>query len=408
MIAFRLAWRNLKRNKRRTILTSSALAVGLTVLIISMGFLDGVDKQSIDNLVNYDTAHLKGFAKGRLDQDLPDLDYTIPHSDSLVNRVCKVNGVTAAAARFEITGMLYFGSEEMFTRIIGIDPEADEKVFQTLSAVTSGKTFSNNEQTALIGDRLALDLGIKVGDYITLLVRSAPGALNPRILPVVGLISTGHPVIDNLTVYIPLSLAREMTLLSGNATEIAVKTDKLSNIKKLNVELEKTLPGFDWRSWAFLAEDFVNLSRMKRMGSTIMIGIITLVAAVGLSNTMIMSVHERTREIGALRALGFSSRLISGIFLCEGMLIGIIAGTAAVIIGAAVVSYLSVHGFSLEAYEDMDIGYPIQDAMYATLNIVSLIKSFLFGLILSVLASWGAARRAARGEIVRALREGML
>jgi len=84
LIALKLAWRNLKRNKRRTILTSSALAIGLTIMIISRGLLDGIDQQSIENLIKYDLSHMKAFAEGWLDQDFPDLDYIISGSDSLL------------------------------------------------------------------------------------------------------------------------------------------------------------------------------------------------------------------------------------------------------------------------------------------------------------------------------------
>ena len=408
MIAPRLAWRNLRRNRRRTALTISALAIGLTVLIISMGLLDGVDQQSIENLINYDLGYAKGFAKVWLDQDFPDLDYTISASDSLLGIIRNLEDISGAAQRLEMSGMLIFGREEVFARIVGIDPKSDLEVFRTLEAVTAGKTISTDEPVALIGDRLAKDIGVGVGDIVTIFVRSAPGALNPRMLPVAGIISTGHPKVDQLTVYIPLSTAREIALLPGSATEIAVRAKDISSAKLLNIKLKENLPEFIWRSWQQLADDFIQLARMKQTGSGIMIGIITLVAAVGLGNTMIMSVHERTREIGALRAMGFSSRLISTIFLCEGLLIGVIAGVAAVILGSAIISYIGVKGISLATYEGIDIGYPIQDAMYPILSVVSLAKAFIFGLIISILASWGAAKRAARGQVVRALREGML
>jgi len=406
--AFRLAWRNLRRNKRRNILTASALAVGLIVLIIGRGVLDGIDQQSIDNLIHYELSYLKGFAPGWLDREYPDLEYAIPDSDSLLDAIRGIDGVVAAAQRLEMTGMLIYGDEEVFARIIGVDPRRDIEVFKTLEALTSGKTMSSDQPVALVGEQLASDVGLKVGDAATLLVRSAPGALNPRTLPVAGIISTGNPEVDRFTVYLPLSLARDMALLPDSATEIAVRAEGLSSVEKLYRRLTASLPGYDWRTWKSLAEDFIQISRMKRTGSNILIGIITLVAAVGLGNTMIMSVHERTNEIGTLRALGFTPRLISGIFLWEGTLIGLTAGIIAIMIGVPIVSYFSVHGISLEAYKDISFGYPVEDAIYPMVTFGSLVTSFLFGLVLSVAASWGAARRAARGEVVRALKEGML
>ncbi|NQT34927.1 ABC transporter permease [bacterium] len=408
MIALRLAYRNLRRNRRRTVLTASALTVGLIVLITMMGMLDGIDSQSIDNLIYYDLAHVKGFADGYLDEDFPDLEHTIPHADSLLNIVRNLSGISAATERLEIIGMLIQGSEEVFVRIIGVDPAQDTDVFRTLEAVRSGLTISTDEPVALIGDRLASDLSLNVGDVITLLVRSAPGAFNPKMLPIAGIISTGHPAVDRMTVYVPLAVARDMTLLPEGATEIAIMASKLTYSKRLMDKLTQILPQLEWRSWQTLADDFIQLARMKRTGNGIIIGIIILVAAIGLGNTMIMSIHERTREIGALRALGFNSGLIWRIFVLEGFLIGLFAGIIAVVIGVAILVYLGHTGISLAGYGDMDIGYPVRDAIYPIVNVASVAMSFVFGLVISVLASWGAARHAARGQIVRALREGML
>ena len=408
MTAFRLAYRNLRRTKRRTILTASALMIGLTVLIFSMGMLDGIDKQSIDNLIFYDLAHLKGFTPGWIDQDFPDLDLAIGNSDSLLNVVRNLEGVDAAVQRLELTGMLIFGREEMFVIIMGIDPIEDKEVFKMGETVTQGAALSPDKPFLLIGARLARDIGLKVGDNVTLLVRSAPGAFNPRTLPITGIISTGHPKVDQLNAYIPLKLAREMALLPDHATEIAVLAKRFSKVNRLADELTGIVPSLEWLTLNDLADDFLQLAKVKRIGSGIMIMIITLVAAVGLGNTMIMSVHERTREIGALRALGFSRQLIGSIFLWEGFIIGAAAGITAVFLGTAITLYFGIKGISLAHYEGMDIGYPVQDAVYPAIYFTNILMSFVFGLVISLVASWGSARRAARGEVVRALREGML
>ena len=408
MTTFRLAWRNLRRNKRRTVLTSLALTIGILVLIVSFGILDGTDQQSINNLVAYDLANVKAFAPGYMEEDFPDLDQTIAGADDLVAKMRSMDGVAAATVRLEMSGMLIYGVEETYTRVIGVDPAGDPQVFKTLDSVVKGRTIRDETPVALIGDRLADDLKLDVGNLITLLVRSAPGALNPRTLPIAGILSTGHPKVDQFAVYIPLSTARQMALLPDAATEIALRTERLAQSEKMTVQMARMLPDLDWRSWSDLAEDFINLARMKRTGSAVMIAVLVLMAAVGIANTMVISVHERIREIGALRALGFTRRQVKSIFLWEGALIGLIAGGVGVIIGVAIVSYLGVNGISLAMYGNMDIGYPVRDAIYPVANYGSVIGSYLFGFLLAMVASWGSAKRAARGNVVKALREGAL
>ncbi len=408
MTTLRLAWRNLRRNRRRTALTSSALCFGLIILVLSIATLDGTDQQSINNLVKYDVAHVKAFAPGYLDEELPNLENTIANADSILNILSSENQVMAACARLEMSGVAIYRGEETFTRIIGLDPEIDRTVFETLAAVTEGESLSDNTPLALIGDRMSKDMGAGVGDHITLLMRSAPGAINTRTLLVTGILSTGHPKVDQFAVYIPLKVARELALLPGGATEIAVRTDGLENSQQVSVQLAQIMPAQDWRDWKYLARDFMQFARMKRTGQSIIISIFVIMAAVGIANTMVIAIHERIREIGTLRAMGFRPNQVGRIFIFEGLLIGAIAGSIALIIGASIVSYLSVHGISLARYEDMDIGYPVRDAIYPVLSFGTLFFAFAFGIIVSVVASWSSARRAARGEVVKALREGML
>ncbi len=408
MTALRLAFRNLRRNRRRTILTGSALAVGLLVTVVMTGLLDGIDRQSINNLIAYDLASMKAFTPGYLDEDLPGLELTLSDPEGLLESVLSSGDVAAATLRLEMSGMLIKGAEEMFVRVVGVDPVGDREVFSTLDAVADGRSIHDQTPVVLVGDRLARDVGIQSGDLVTLLVRSAPGALNLRTLPVAGILATGHPKVDGIQVIVPLALARDLALLPGGATEIAVRTSDLEHPERAMTYLTTVMPSVEWRNWQELGEDFIALSRMKRTGNLITIGILVLLAAVAVMNTMVMAVHERVQEIGALRALGFTRGMVGRIFLYEGLLIGVGGGLVAVVLGSALVAYLGHVGISLAMYGDMDIGYPIRDAMYPMVNPVNVVAIFIFGLVVSLLASWSAAHRASRGQIVRALREGML
>jgi len=408
MTLLHLAWRNLRRNKRRTLLTSIALTIGLIALINSRGMLNGIDQQSLQNLIDYDVAYGKGFAKGYLDTDFPGLDYTFQGADSLARCLSLIKDVTAATPRLEMTGMLIYKGNELPVKVVGVDPLRDKEVFKTLSAVVDGQSLTSDNSAVLVGDLLAGDMSLAVGDMVTVLVRSAPGALNPKFLPVSGIIASGHPKVDQFSVFLPLSTAREMALLPDSATEIAIQNANIRYADRIIKKLRSAYPELEWHTWDDLARDFLAYARLKRMGSGIVISIFALLAAVGVANTMAMAVHERTREIGTLRAMGFSSSQIGKIFIYEGLLIGVISGTFAVIIGSTTISILGIHGISLAMWGDMDIGYPVRDAIYPTIKVSSLIWSFIFGIAISLLASWGAARRAASGEVVRALREGIL
>lgn len=408
MTALRLAWRNLRRNKRRTTLTAIALIVGLCMFVISRALLDGVDSQSINNLINYDVSHLKAFAAEYKDQEFPSLDYVIENSSDVLTKLPENPRLYHVTPRLEVPGQLIAGSDETFVNVVGVAPQTDSLVFRTLDEVVEGEPLRENSTGVLIGDRLAAEMEISVNDPITLFVRSAPGALNPRRVVVQGILKTGHPQVDQFSVYMNLSEARNIALLPDGSTEIAFRFKNRRIINRLQGELSKTLPTLDWRNWKDLAADFLALAKLKRVGSGISIGVLLMMAAVGMANTMIMAVHERTREIGALRAMGFSKKLINQIFLFEGVLIGLLAGIAAILLAVFIIKVFMKNGISLEAYGNQDIGYPIRDVMMPSLTMKNLLSSFGFGFFFSILASWGAAQKAANCNIIRALRDAKL
>ncbi len=408
MMSFRLALRNLRRNKRRSFLASLALAIALMVMVFSFGFLDGMIEQAVSNFIKFDTAHIKAYAHAYMDEDFPGLEYAFKCNDGLIDSIeSSLEGCTATP-RLEMSGKLIRGTEELFVRVTGVDPKKDLEVFETLNAVMLGETINNGEPSVLIGERLAKDVKVEVGEMVTILVRSAPGAWNPRMLPVSGILRTGHPKADQLSIFVSMELAQEMALLPGSATELATKIPSINKSISNRKILREKFPGYDWFTWEDLAQDFLSLIMIRKIGTWIIIGILALMAAVGIANTMVMSVHERTREIGALRALGFTRGTIGRMFFFEGMLLGIIAGIVGVLLGVVATELFAIKGFSMKPYEDIDIGIPIRDAIYPTIQTGSIIMTFLFSLALSIFASWGSARTAARGEVVRALREGKL
>ncbi|MBZ0263852.1 FtsX-like permease family protein [bacterium] len=408
MTLLRLSLRNLTRHKRRTIFTSLTLCIGLSMLIVSMGFLDGADRQSFDNLIYYQTAHGKAMMEGAFEDEFVSLDYAFQDADKIVENVRIQSGILAATARLRSNGMLISGTQEIPVIVEGIDLEFDSGVFKTLDAIVAGETLEPGTSGALMGEMLARDMEMQPGDIFTLLVRSAPGALNPIQLKLDGIVATGNPAIDRMNVFLPLHLAREMFILPDGATEIAYKVNNEKKVPEITEQLQDELPALNWYTWRELSADFIGFADLKRIGSGIMLSIFVIMAAVGIGNTMIMAIHERAREIGTLRALGFTPSSINKLFLLEGAYIGIIGGFIAVILGSIVVLLFQKYGMSLEQYGDMDIGYPIRDRLYAFWTLKSVLGAFIFGILLSLIASYGAARRAARGQVVRALREGML
>ena len=136
----------------------------------------------------------------------------------------------------------------------------------------------------------------------------------------------------------------------------------------------------------------------------VMVAILVFLTAVGIANTMVMASFERTREIGMMMGLGMKASQVRWMFLLEGGLLGAVGGGLGCILGGALTYYFQVYGISIAMYGNMDIGYPVRDAMYTQLSTVVVLGSFLFGILVSVVASLYPAWRASRLEPVEALR----
>ncbi|MFH0883421.1 MAG: FtsX-like permease family protein [bacterium] len=403
----RLAWRNLLRNRKRTLLSASGLAVALIIMVILNGLYDGITRQTLDNMIREEQAHVRMFAEGYLEEVMPGLDYLLTDVDSLAQRVAGLSGAITTA-RMQMPATFISNGEETILTVRGLNLKTDRNVFRTLDHLVAGQNLDGKEGEALIGRRLAKEFSLKLDDSFIVLLKSAPGAMNSLRLKVHGIIDTGHPDFDGNSVIISLKDAQTLALADSAATEIAILGKRESNANRLRNSLKASMPGYDWQTWEEGAEDFMPMIRMKRAGSWIMVLILALVAMVAITNTMTMAVHERTREIGSLRAMGYTSHRILWLFLTEGLLIGLIAGVAAVVVGGGVTLWLSKVGISLAAYDDIDFGMAISTAMYPALSLWSILGTFIFGVLLGALSSWRAAWYAAHGQVVRALREGML
>lgn len=403
----RLAWRNLRRNRKRTVLTITGLGVALIVMVMMDGLFSGITRQTIDNMIHQEQAHVRMFAAGYLDEELPGLDFLIEDADSLAARIRELSD-DPVTVRMQMPATLIKGGEEVILKLRGLDVARDSRVFETLSRVEKGEGLDGTPGQALIGAKLAGDLDLGLQDRFTVLLRSAPGAMNSRRLTVTGIIRTAHPDFDARSVIISLEDARALALAPQAGTEIAMLAGHERHADDLRDRLKRAIPGYDWETWREGAENFLPMMRVKRVGTSVFIMVLALVAMIAIMNTMTMAVHERTREIGSLRAMGFTRGRILWLFLAEGLLVGLIAAVIGVVVGGGLTLWLSETGITMSQYDDVDLGMAISSTMYPALTWTTVLGTFVFGVVLGAVASWRAAWHASRGQVVRALREGML
>jgi ABC-type lipoprotein release transport system permease subunit len=406
----KLAWRNLARNRRRTWITATTVALAVLLLNISMSLLIGIEQQSMDNLINYQTGHAKIFAEGYFEarEELP-LEFMLTGLPELHAKIGAVPGVAASTPRLNFSAQLSNGVDQIGCFGVGIDLSgSDTDVFLMPQAVIEGTYLDPAEDGMLLGGGLAELFGASVGDWLTVLTKTRAGAYEAIDMPVVGLLGTGNPQIDRASFLIPMETARFVLDVGEEATELAVRFAPSVSESKTIRNLQSSLAGGDGievRGWRDIEADFLALARMKRTGQVVFLGIFVLLAVVGVTNTTLMAAFERTREIGMLMAMGLRNSGIRKLFLTEGALVGLMGGLIGIAIALPLIGWFAVRGLDLTAmYGDIDIGYPVKDMMFPALSVVTLSLTWILTGMLAALASLYPAVRASRKKPVEALR----
>jgi ABC-type lipoprotein release transport system permease subunit len=260
----------------------------------------------------------------------------------------------------------------------------------------------------LLGSGLADFFDISTGDFLTILTKTRDGAYEALDLPIIGILGTGNPLIDRSSFLIPLGTAQQMLDLEGEATEISVRFNALARESATLRNLRSVvgdLNGVEIKGWREVEEDFMALVEMKRTAQGVFLSIFVIMAIVGIANTIVMATYERTREIGTLMAMGFRGAGIRRLFLTEGALTGFIGGAIGMVFSVLLIGYFASTGIDISAlYGDMDIGYPVKDMIYPSMNPVLFFVSWFLTGVLAALASLYPAYRASILQPVNALR----
>ncbi len=410
-----LAFKNLTRYTKRTVITASAIAFGLGLFIFMDSWLKGMERDSEINLINYETGSAQIMDPGYLDErDTLPLKYTVENSAELA--VLLKNQGYNTAPRIHFTAELFVREDpypedgSLFVTAVAIDPERDDSVFKMNETLTSGRYLKPDDNGVLIGEWLASDLGAEIGYPITLKTRTRNGAYETMDLEVTGILNVPNPLLNKGTVFLPLSLADYYLDMGGEVTEIAVNFSLSRNPDTEAAKIEEMLnsKGIDMKvhSWRDLARDYVAIASMKSGGSRVILFLVIVIAMVGISNTMLMAVFERVRELGMMRAMGMSSGQIRLAFLFEAGGIGLIGSIIGVLFGCLINWPFVVWGWDLtDLIQQMDIGYRISGAFRSMWRVQTIIQSFFAGIIIAMAVALVPIRRALKMQITECLRD---
>ncbi|MCC6917086.1 MAG: ABC transporter permease [Nitrosomonas sp.] len=403
----RLAFRNLTRQKRRSIIAIAVVIFSCTVIILASGFIEWIFWGMRESTIHSQLGHLQIVKPGYFESGRAD-PYGFLFPDNLTQDLSKKFTlgtseplIKAAVPRLSFSGLVSHGDATLSFIGEGIDPQ-EQAHFGNALKISSGSHLSADQPHHLIiGEGLARNLGVAVGDQVVLLVNTATRGINAVEMTVGGLFTTVTKSYDDSALRLPISTAQQLLRTQGAHSWVVLLNDTAQTDTVLAALRKQLSPDqFEIVPWYQLA-DFYNKTTVlftKQVQAIKLI--IALIILLGISNTMTMNVMERTGEIGTAMALGTKKIDILRQFLCEGALIGGIGGMLGVLVGLLLAAVISSIGIPMPPPPGMARGYTGEILVTPDMLLEALALAIVTTLIASLYPAW----KASRMQIVDALR----
>ena len=399
----KIAFRNTFRQKRRTILTALAMVVGFTLLSLTIGLSDGAYGNIIAMFTRNRIGHIQVHREGYLDK--PSIYKTIDNVSAVGEAIQSTAGVEAWTPRVYGAGLGSVGEKSTGVQVIGVDVVREIQATRFDNKVIEGNTLAAiASHEAVIGKGLAKILSAKIGSEIVIFSQGADGSIANDLYKIVGIAESGDDVTDRVTCYLHIEDAQELFVLDGRVHEIVVIVANINRVAKVTSAIEANLNNatLDVAPWQEVAKSFYRAMRADQQGDAITRLVIMLIVAIGVLNTVLMSVLERTREYGVLKAVGTKPGQIFWLVVCEVVIIALGSICVGALLGILVNYVLSIYGITYP--EEITFGGMKLKTLYAVVNVRCLVIPAITVMLSAAIVSLFPAIKAARIMPAKAMR----
>lgn len=406
MLLLKMAFRNLLRQRRRSLLTGITMLVGYVLFAINTGFSQGAWGMMIDLVTRDHTGHAQIHAKGYLDR--PSLYKNFADTPELYAAITSDPNVRAATPRIHASALAFVETKTTGVKLIGIDPDREKTTTRLANKVSDGVFLpATAAKQALIGRNVADVLKAKVGSELVLISQGADGSVANDLFTVGGILGDAKDTSEQNNVYLHIADAQEYLMLGGKIHEIAILFADHKKAEKMTERLGATLATAGFRdlsaeSWIEVEPEFYRTMQADRKGDDISQFIIMLIVAVGVLNTVLMTVLERTREYGVMAAIGTSPLRIFALIVIETGMLAILSCCIGAFLASFALWYFVAVGISYP--EPVTIAGLTVTTLRSEFSAIAYYKPLLIVTLTAVFVSVLPAIRAARIRPIDALR----
>lgn len=392
------AWKNVMRNRRRSLTAMLITAMGTAAVLIGGGFAL-YTYESLEEMTARDTGHVviaheRGFAG---DEDVP-MQHGLADAGALAAEFAALPGVRAVAPRLQFSGLISNGDKSSVFIGNGVDADLDFRLRGPQLNFHAGTAPAAGSNEVVIGNELATLMKAKLGSSLTLLSTTTDGTLNAVDVQVAGIVSVGVPEVDKRLVLADIGAVQKL-LLTDKVSTLSLYLKDTADTDVIAARVKADHPALAVRTWADLAVFYQAVRALYNRIFGILGLIMVVIVAFAMSNTLGMAVVERTREIGTLRAIGTFPAEIVRNFVLEGGLIGAIGALLGMLMAGFATLALIFAGIDMPPPPGRSAGYPLLLNFSPTLYS----GAALVVILLAAAAAWFVSRRAAAKPVTEAL-----
>lgn len=397
----KMAWRNLWRNPRRSLVTMGTMAVALCALVTFSGLMRGMQRAMEANVVELETGDVEIFAKGY--EERPSLYLRIADPDALLARLDRAG--YAASPRLRAAGLAAAGTSSAGALLIGVDVARDHRVSRVDREVDKGSWLDPaDDKGVVIGRRLARSLGLQPGGEILLLTNAADGSMANELYRVRGILRGMGDAIDRGGVYLNARAWRQLLVVPDGVHQIIVRRPANVDLATARATVARLAPDLDVRSWVQLLPTLANILETQRSSMVLIDLIVYAAVAIVILNAMMMAVFERIRELGVLKAVGMKPRTVFALVACEGVWQTLLAVGAGLLVAAPLLYYLVHHGVNIASLAGASIqGIAYNAEWHAEIDRATFSGPIVMLMLAVVVAMTFPALKAARLQPVDAM-----
>lgn len=395
-IDVKMAWRNIWRNPRRTILTISAIAFASLLLVFMLSFQFGSYEAMINASVKINTGHIQVQAQDY--QDKQSIHLVVPNPAAIADILNKTPQVDAYTFRAKAFSLVSSRERTYGVAVIGIDPAKEAAVSTLKNLIRRGSYLPQDSlhqelPQALIGSLLARNLHVGPGDELTVLGQGRDGSIAATVVKITGIYSSGMDEFDRSSIHIPLKHFQDVYTMRGAVHEAIVVGKSLKHVAKIKKAITAQIAKINLKhplvtlDWVELMPGLRQAIEMDLVSGIIFYLILILVVAFSILNTFLMAIFERTKEFGVLMAMGTTPGRLTKVLLIESMSMTMVGIFIGIIMGCLITWYFQIHGIDIAGSSEILKQYGISGYMYPQLSLLSALSGPAAVLLITFLSA---------------------